>query len=321
MSFIKRIFLFILHCGLILFLVVVARETWSSYQEEKLTDRFAREGTPVSVRVGAESQVKKNWKDYLSNNRYFTFTYQEKTYTVHYFLDSGWVGTGDLIHLLYLPALDAFRQPGNFVRRGTGYKKSPLVSWIVVGTFSLANRSLFITVLLSVVIVVFSLSAMARLTGISLFDKLANVIVIVAAYSSAIFFTWDLWMNYRYYNAVKAQGSTLTLPVITTDAYTYGTPRYSNSVYEAHYYSATVEFGSESRMIAINESDYDHLKPRDALAVWYNRDMDDMVSAAYRVEKYKWFFPVMIWILGAFYTWKKWPWRKPDTGLARESQG
>ena len=306
MAFIKRIFLFMLHCILILFLVLVARETWWSYQEENITDRFAREGIPVTVRVASESQEKKNWKDYISNNRYFSFTYHDKSYTVHYYLDSGWVGTGSLIHLLYLPALDDFRQPGNFVHRKTVFKKSPLVSWIVVSTFKYANRSLFMTVLLVIVIAVFSLSALGRLTGISGFDKVAGAIGMVAALGGACFVTWDLWMNYRYYYTLKANTVSLTVPVITTDSYTYGPPHYTNDIYIAHYYSATVEYAADSRTIAISESDYDRLKPHDSLTVLYNAGMDDMMSADYHVEKYKWWFPITLWILAVYFIRKKW---------------
>ena len=314
----KRIFLFAVHCVMITTLFLVARGTWRAYSEEKLIARFSAEAIPAAVRVSMVSDEKKNWKDYITNCKYIRFTYRDKPYTVRYILDSGWIGAGNTVHLLYFPTPDLFRQPSQLKHPDPVIKKSPLVGWIVVSTFSYANRWLFFTVLLATAIVVLGLSALGRLTGLAFFDSIATGIFILAGVTGACFVSWDLWSNYGYCREIRAPGTQRTVQVIATDRYLMDRDYNHDRLIVSYYYTATVHFNGADRMIAISSDDYDRLRPHDTLTVWYNEQKDDMMSVDYTVEKGKWLFPFLLWLLVGFALWKKWFRKRQNARLARE---
>src|SRR5882672_8374247 len=106
MGFLKTIGLLIL----VVFLGLFTRELWRIYFEQQRTERVAKDGVRIEVRVDHVSAARKSWRDLLSNSKYVDFRYGGKPYTLRYSQDSLFLEDGMLIPVYYSQSADAFVQ-------------------------------------------------------------------------------------------------------------------------------------------------------------------------------------------------------------------
>ncbi len=301
MAVLKKFLLLIGQLLLVTFLVFTAREAWLAYVQETENEQFARESIPVTVRVKRILKDKRDWKDYIGYSKYVDFSFHGKTYTLRYLPDSGWVGQGTAVRLLYSSSLDRFLQPGRLLHPPGNVKISKLINWSVVGTFSYAHRWLFGFLILATISGLLCFSILFNLTGWILFDFLARIIKVVCAAGMLVYFTWNVFSNYRYYQRVQ-NGSSQQATITETEKRTVFNQGNENEV-KFYYYAAMVPDATAAngqRRIMISESDYSRYRAGDKLPVYYQSSMDEMMSVDYSFERYKWVFVGVMWIIGLY---------------------
>jgi hypothetical protein len=302
---VKGFFFFIGHIIIILFFALLVRELWHGYQNEKRTILFSKEGHPERITIDNTTNERKTWKDYLSNSKYIHFTFHNKPYEIRYVQDSGWVGPGTKVTLLYDENRDDFMQPGLNTYREPIYKKSKLVDFTVVSLFSPENLWLFFFVVFGLVLIVFVSGVLANLTGLDIISRFMNVLVSCIFIAGAIFITYDAYTYYKYARQVRVDANAVTVPLL--DKYrTMLNNGHSSDGFELFYfYSALVHYNTEDRIIPIGERDYNNVNKNEPLNALYNSRMDEMVSQNYSPSYSSAFFVAIVWVLLIFWVTQK----------------
>jgi hypothetical protein len=113
-----------------------------------------------------------------------------------------------------------------------------------------------------------------------------------------LYFTYNSWQYYNYYQKIKDNSSKLTTRVLSTDH--HARSKRSNWWYT---YDARVQFGNEQKMIPLEEEDYNKLRPNDQLPVLYNRELNDMMPENYTPDHTNLLAALFMWALTIFFAW------------------
>ena len=247
---------------------------WNLYQDASVQAAFAKEGKLVSLRVDKGSQKKRNWRDMLSNCTYLTTTYQGKTYETRFVMDSGYVGTGNRVSLLYHSGYDAFRQPGSVIRFERSGLKSRLLDWSTIQNFSTEHILLALCILLATFSFFLITGLIVTVVPVPFLQEIARYILVAELLAVSVFFTYDTWRYYQYYQHLKTTGHPVSVRVLDTSQRAYG----GGADFPLYAYEASVRYQQQERIIPISEEEYESLKPNDSLDALYDESVNDLMS-------------------------------------------
>ncbi|WP_128545895.1 hypothetical protein [Larkinella soli] len=275
---------------------------WYFYEDEKLQNRFIREGKMVQVKVSETTYEQHDWRDRIGNSHYIHFPYQGKTYTTRYVFDTAWVSVGDRVRLLYHPQLDQFRQI--HVERPPSRVVSPLIEWSTTKGLSLEHKLLGGVILAVCFIFFFAGSLLVLLTGWTFITILARGLLVLVLGALAVFFTYDTIQYYNYWNRLRDNGRPMTVTVEGTDRHSLSRrSRTRSSSFRQYRYEASFRYRNQTRIIPIGEQDYDRLKPKDRLEVLYDPALDDFMPVGYAGDRFKVLLPLFFLALFLIFGW------------------
>lgn len=301
-TFLGRLYSLILSIILSVVMGIVVWAIWELYREEKLSNQFGREGQLVSVKIEDTSTKQHSWQDYLGNVLYLTFQYKNQIYTARFVTDTLYVSTGDRVSLLYHPGIDAFRQPGGqLLHFNQSQGSSRLIKWSVVGTFSEENRWLMLCLVFSAFFFMFASGTLVTITNWNFLTVIGRFVFVVFLMAATLFFTYDVWEYYQYHQHIKANGREMEVKIMDTDQRSYSS-RQSRS-WKWYFYTATVRFQGQERVIPLKEADYEELKPGDQFLVLYDKTLDDMMPVGYPVDYRQFFVVCFFWLISAIVIW------------------
>lgn len=273
--------------------------SWQLHENENLSEQFSVEGRPVVVKVATTDRKSRTWYDGFFSPVYITFNYNNRSYTTRCLQDSGWIAEGDRITLLYHHALDDFRQPGKRIHFNNGYSnQSRLLHFSITSAWTDERKWLALTLAFSAVFVLIMLGLITSLVNIPVLKHIGRFIVTVGVFGAALYFTYNHWQYKNYYNQVKDKGRPMTVNVLGTDA--HARSKRNNWWYS---YEASVQYGHEQKVIPIEESDYNNLKPNDQLQVLYNQELKDMMPASYTPDNSNMWVALFMWAFAIFFAW------------------
>ncbi|GAB3885336.1 DUF3592 domain-containing protein [Spirosoma agri] len=264
--------------------------SWSYYEEQQLQSQFSKEGQLVSVTVTQADHKQKSWRDILGNTVYLTVTYRGKDYMTRFVMDSTYVGSGDRVSLLYHAGYDAFRQPASGVHFNRYSKESRLIDWTTIRTFGDDTKLLLLCVILSVASFFVISGVITTIVPVPFLQDLARLVLVIVLSIGCVFFTYDAWNYYEYYQTLKRTGHQVVVQVLATDRIA---PRHSSrhgNSWRDYDYQATIRYQQQERIIPISADDYTRLKPGDSLPAYYNTSMNDFMSVDFPAE----FSPVIM---------------------------
>ncbi|MVM30409.1 hypothetical protein GO755_10220 [Spirosoma sp. HMF4905] len=293
LSSLGRLYNFVISSIVAIILVITTWAFWGLYQDSLLQSQFIREGKLLSVTVDQANQKQRSWRDILGNSTYLTFPYQGKTYTTRFVMDSGYVGSGDRVKLLYHPVYDAFRQPRSEVRFDKAERKSRLVEWTSIRDFTNEHKLLLLCFVLTTASFFMISGVIVTLIPLTFLQDIARFILVVELLIAAVFFTYDTWKYFQYYQHVKTAGQEVTVKVLDTARRSKG--RNTSSSWKWYDYDATVRYQRQERVIPISEDDYDHLKPNDSLKAFYDESANDFMSVDFSPDYMHIFVPLFFW--------------------------
>lgn len=250
------------------------------------------EGQRLSVLVEKGEQKHRSWRDMISNSTYLTFQYRGKAYTTRFVMDSGYVGSGDRVQLLYHPAYDAFRQPRNVIHYDQSNRKSRLVQWSSVQSFTDENKLLFFCILLTSVSFFLLTGVIVTIVPLGFLQDIARLALIAELILAAIFFTYDTYQYFQYYGHLKANGHEVAVRVLDTYRRAVGNSSGKHNHSPLYTYEATIQYQQQERVIPISEDEYDTLKPNDSLKAYYDASLNDFMSVDYPPDYLKIVIPV-----------------------------
>jgi predicted negative regulator of RcsB-dependent stress response len=291
-----RVYNFLISLIVAIVLGVATWASWGFYQDSRLQSQFAREGKLLSVTVEQASQKQRSWRDIMSNSTYLSFPYQGKTYTTRFVMDSGYVGSGDRVRLLYHPDYDAFRQPNSEVHFDQSKRKSRLIDWTSVRDFSNENKLLLLCLVLTTAAFFMITGVILTLIPLSFLQDIARFILVVELVIAAVFFTYDTWNYYQYYQHIKTSGQAITVKVLDTERRSKHRNSRSRS-WREYVYEATIRYQQQERVIPISEDDFDRLKPNDSLKAYYDESVDDFMSVDYSLDYEQVLVPLFFWLI------------------------
>jgi hypothetical protein len=277
---------------------VLAWGSWQFYKNEKELQQFIKEGHPVQVQVTATDRQNQVWYDQFSNNVYITFNYNNRLYTSRYVQDSGWVNVGDKVSLLYLPAVDDFRQLNRQMHFNKPTINSRLISFSFMGRWNDGQKWFLLTLLLSTVFTLVSLGIITTFVQIPLLQGIGRLIITGLIVCAALYFTYNGWQYNQYYNKIKYNSQQETVTVLETNS--HARSKRNSWFYD---YDATVQFGNGHKTIPIEEEDHEKLKPNDKLQVLYNKEENDMMPVNYKPDRTNFFVALFLWGFAAFFIW------------------
>lgn len=286
---------------MLIFAIIIGFLAWGSWQlheNEKLSQQFIVEGQPVVVQVTATDRQSRTWYDRLSNPVYITFKYHNHSYTTRYQPDSGWVSVSDRLALLYHPQLNAFRQPGNRLHFTRQIDRSRLIQFSITNMWSDERKWFMLSLGLSTVFFFILLGIMNSMVQVPFLQNLGIFIITGLVLCGALYFTYNSWQYYNYYQKIKDNSSKLTTTVLSTDYHAR-----SKRGNWRHTYDARVQYGHEQKMIPIEEEDYSKLRPNDQLPVLYNRELNDMMPENYTPDHSNLLVALFLWVLTIFFAW------------------
>jgi hypothetical protein len=286
---------------MLIFAVIIGFLAWGSWQlheNEKLSQQFIVEGQPVIVQVTAADRQSRTWYDQLTNPVYITFNYHNRSYTTRYQPDSGWVSVSDRLALLYHPQLDAFRQPGNRIHFASQNDRSRLIQFSITNMWSDERKWFILSLSLSTVFVLILLGMLNSMVQLPFLQHLGLFLITGLALCGALYFTYNSWQYYRYYQKIKDNSSQASVTVLSTDYHAR-----SKRGNWRHTYDARVQYGIEKKMIPIEEEDYNKLRPNDQLPVLYNKELNDMMPVNYTPDHSNLLVALFMWCLAIFFTW------------------
>ncbi|MBD2754383.1 hypothetical protein [Spirosoma validum] len=292
LSSLGRIYSFVMSLIITAILCVITWGFWEYYQDARLQKQFMLEGQRISVLVDKGEQKQRSWRDILGNSTYLTFQYRGKAYTTRFVMDSGYVGSGDRVHLLYHPTYDAFRQPRNEVRYDQSNRKSRLVEWSTVRSFTGENKLLFFCLLLTSVSFFLLTGVIVTIVPLGFLQDIARLVLTVELLLAAIFFTYDTYQYFQYYQHLKANGHEVAVQVLDTHRRAVGNSSGRNNHSPLYTYEATIQYQQQERVIPISEDEYETLKPKDTLKAYYEASVNDFMSVDYPPDYLKIVIPV-----------------------------
>lgn len=277
---------------------LLAWGSWQFHKNEKISQQFIVEGKPVVVQVTATDRQSRTWYDWLSNAVYITFKYHKHSYTTRYQPDSGWVNKGDRLALLYHSQLDAFRQPGKRIHFTSKNDRSRLLRFSITNMWSDERKWFMLSLAFSIVFFFIVLRMMNSLVQVPLLQHLGRFIIFGLVFFGALYFTYNSWQYYNYYQKIKDNSSKLTTRVLSTDYHVRS--KRSNWWYR---YDARVQYGNEQKMIPVEKEDYNKLRPNDQLPVLFNRELNDMMPENYTPDHSNLWIALFMWGLTIFFAW------------------
>ena len=279
-STLGRVYNFVISLIVAAVLGIVTWGFWQYYQDTRLQNRFVQEGQRISVLVDKGEQKHRSWRDMISNSTYLTFQYKGKAYTTRFVMDSGYVGSGDRVQLLYHPVYDAFRQPRNEIRYDQSNRKSRLVEWSTVRSFTDENKLLFLCIILTTASFFLIAGVMATIIPVGFLQDIARFVLMVELMIAAVFFTYDTYQYFQYYQHLKTNGHEVAVQVLDTRRKAVGNNT-RNTAWKTYTYEATIQYQQQERVIPISEDDYETLKPKDTLKAYYDASVNDFMSVNY----------------------------------------
>ncbi len=279
-----------------LVLCVATWYSWEFYADVRLQNQFGQEGQLIPVTVKDIDLKQRSWRDIIGNMEYLTVDYRGKDYSVRFVRDSSFVNSGDRIKLLYLPEKDAFRQPGPTVRFDRSTRKSRLIGWSTVFDFNDENRLLFLCLLLSIASFFLSTGVIVTFIPVPFLQDIARLVLIVALFASTVFFAYDTWTYYHYYQHLKTKGHEVSVRVLDTERIGHR-GNHSHSSTNWYDYEATIRYQQQERVIPISEDDFDTLKPGSSLTAFYDASVNDFMSVDFSPEYVRFLIPVFFGFL------------------------
>lgn len=274
-----RVYSFLMSLIVAAILSVTTWAFWGVYEETKLQNQFAKEGQLLSVTVQQAEHKQRSWRDMLSNSAYLSFRYRGKDYTSRFVMDTTYVSEGDRVQLLYHPVYDAFRQARNDFHVEKSTRKSRLIGWTTLKTFSDENKLLLLCLILSTASFFFISGIIVTIIPIPFLQRTAQLVFSVALAIGAAFFTHDTYQYFRYYQHLKTNGREVAVRVLDTDRRTHG--RGGSSTTHWYDYEATIRYQQQERVIPISKADFETVKPNDTLQALYDESVNDLMSVSY----------------------------------------
>ncbi|GAB3553687.1 hypothetical protein [Spirosoma fluminis] len=105
------------------------------------------------------------------------------------------------------------------------------------------------------------------------------------------FMAYSVWTYYNVYQTLKANGRETTVQVVDTDH--VSTTRRSRSGINWYSYQAIVQYQQRQRIIPISETDYESLKPTNALRVYSDESADELMSVNYPLDYSRVLVPIV----------------------------
>lgn len=272
-----RVYFFLTSLVVTAVLCLVTWACWQYYQETRLQNQFAQEGQLVAVTVEHAAQKQLSWRDALSHSTYLTFRHKGKEYTTRYVMDSSYVGSGDRVQLLYHPAYDAFRQARNEIRFDRSVRKSRLVDWTTIRTFTDENRLLLLCIMLATVSFFLLTGVIATIMPVGFLQSIARLVLTVELVIATIFLTYDTYQYFQYYQHLKANGHEVAVRVLDTHRRLVGNNTKSTA-WKMYTYDATIRYQQQERIIPISDDDFETLKPGDTAKTYYDESVNDFMS-------------------------------------------
>lgn len=280
--------------------------SWHQYRDEHRYGQISSEGQHVSVRISAIDRSSRSWTDQFTNTVYLSFHHQHKTYRLRYHQDSGWLNSGDQVDLLYHAGFDEFRQPRSHSFFRSNLQQSRLVGFTIVSSWNDERKWLIGCIILAAVFLMLASTLLARLTGIQRLRFIGQLAFIGLLLTGVAYFTYNTWQYYQYHSQLKRGGHEETVQVQATSRKALS--KRSSWFYT---YEATVVHNKEERLIAIDGSEFDILKPGDPLQVYYNPGLNDMMSVNHEPDSTNLIATGFVWVLLIFFTWQQWSrWKK-----------
>ncbi len=291
-----RLYHFLISLIVAVILTVTTWGAWSFYQDAILQDEFMKDGQLVPLLVNQSEQKQRSWRDILSHSTYLTVHYRGKDYTTRFVMDSGYVGQGDRVKLLYHPKYDALRQPGTGIHFKESTRKSRLIEWTALRDFTNENQLLFFCILLSTATFFLISGLIATIVPVAFLQNIARFVFVLALLIGAIFFTYDTWAYYTYYQYLKTNGHEVTVKVLDTQR-THRPSSGRHHTVDWYDYEATIRYQQQERVIPISHDDFDALKPTDSLKALYDETVDDCMSVDFGLDYSQAILPVFLWVL------------------------
>ncbi|GAB3640186.1 hypothetical protein [Spirosoma arcticum] len=291
-----RVYSFVMSLIVAAILGVTTWAFWGLYQDARLQGEFAKEGQLLSVTVDRAEHDQRTWRDILGNSAYLTFRYKGKAYTSRFVTDSTYVSDGDRIQLLYHPAYNALRQPRNDVRFDQSIRKSRLIGWTTIRSFTDENRLLLLCLILSAASFFLISGVIVTIVPIPFLQDIARLMLVAAVAVGAAFFTYDTYHYYQYYQRLKIDGREVAVRVMDTNRWSVGRGRGSRRTHW-YRYEATIQYQAQERAIPISEADFETVKPNDTLKAYYNESVNDFMSINYGPDYWLVIVPAFFWLI------------------------
>jgi hypothetical protein len=286
---------------MLIFAMIIGLLAWGSWQlheNEKLSQQYIVEGQPVVVKITATDRQNRTWYDWLSSPVYITFKYHNHSYTTRYQPDSGSVNKGDRLALLYHSQLDAFRLPGKRIHFARQNDRSRLIRFSITNMWSDERKWFMLSLAFSTVFFFILLGILNTIVQVPFLQHLGRFIIFGLVLCGTLYFTYNSWQYYNYYQKIKDNSSKLTTRVLSTDYHAR-----SKRSHWWYMYDARVQYGNEQKMIPIEKEDYNKLCPNDQLPVLYNRELNDMMPENYTPDHSNLLVVLFMWGLTIFFAW------------------
>lgn len=286
-SILGRIYQFMVSLVITALLGLATWVCWGFYEEASLQSRFASEGRLVSVRVSEVSHEQRSWRDVLGNSAYLTVQYQGRPYTTRFVTDTTFVSEGDRVSLLYHPDYDALRQPEP-AHQNPAFHKSRLIRWSTINEFTIENKLLLLCFVLATAFFFYGSGVLTMLIPVPFLQDMARLVLTIELFAVAVFFAYDTYAYFQYYQGLKTHGRAVAVTVLDTHRRSVG----GKSRHGWYEYQANVRRNNQAYTIPISEADYDMAKPGHVLRAIYDESMPDLMSADFPPDYKRLFIPV-----------------------------
>jgi hypothetical protein len=199
---------------------------------------------------------------------------------------------------LYHAQLDDFRQPGNRFHFTRQNDRSRLIQFSITNMWSDERKWFMLSLAFSTVFFFILLGILNSIVQAPLLQHLGRFIIFGLVLCGTLYFTYNSWQYYNYYQKIKDNSSKLTTRVLSTNQ--HARSKRSNWWYRD---DARVQYGNEQKMIPIEKEDYNKLRPNDQLPVLYNRELNDMMPENYTPDHSNLVVALFMWGLTIFFAW------------------
>jgi len=274
--------------------------SWDYYQENRVQSRFDQEGKLLPLRIQAIARDRRSWRDQISNVVYLTTSYNGRPYTTRYVIDSVYVSEGDRVSLLYHPAYDQFRQPGRDTPVRKTVVKSRLIDWSAVSLFNGGNKLLFLCLALTMAFFFVASGTLQTMLPIPFLQRITGLVLFVVLLAATLFFTYDSYAYFQYYDRIKTNGHVVTVLVLDTDRYSAFSQTRRRSYSTWYFYKATIQYRRQQYQIPISEDDYGRFNAGSSLVTIYDESANDLMAADFPPDYWHLITPVFFGLLTFF---------------------